>query len=505
MLLSRRTGCVADQPTLMTKSTRIFASFAAALTAVAPLSSRASSHMDAPLITLDPSANTTDVYAFVSTESGQKYLTTALAVYPFEEPGIGPNNFKFDENVIYQINVARGADIAAGLPTVSYRFRFRTITKNRDTVAQAFLNVIEQINDAGQNLTQHYSVFKRAAGVNTTLFADALVPPNNQGRVTPYYNQGDNGESRAREGVAVATALDRYTAGGTFASNGYRVFAGQRDDGFFADIQSIFDLDFSFSGPNKPFDSQGGFNVHTIVFNIPMSEIGGDQQVVGVWADTLRPGTIVLSNERKPQSTKPFVQVARQGNPLFCEALVPIRDKDRYNRTPLTEDASRFQKYALAPELATLLGVPADRRKNRTDLAAIFIPDMLKVDLSTGPARLAGGTNAGAAPDDAGFSRLGIFGNDTLKSKVQSGFGNGTVPGGWPNGRRFGDDVLDIAVIAIKSDLRTSPPMLDLSSTDIDRVTKNDIGYNKVLPYAATPQNGRNHPHHGKTATAPSQ
>ena len=113
------------------------------------------------------------------------------------------------------------------------------------------------------------------------------------------------------------------------------------------------------------------------------------------------------------------------------------------------------------------------------------------MDLSTAPARLAGN------PDDEGFHRLGIFGGDTLLSTVQEGFGGGVVPGGWPNGRRFGDDVIDITVIAVLSDLRTSPPVIfGDPSVDIDGVTANDITYNKVMPYAATPLNGRNHRHH---------
>ena len=74
----------------------------------------ASSHMDAPLITLDDAANTTDVYAFVQQENGRKVLVTALGVYPFEEPGIGPNKFNFDDNVLYAIHVATGRDVAAG-------------------------------------------------------------------------------------------------------------------------------------------------------------------------------------------------------------------------------------------------------------------------------------------------------------------------------------------------------------------------------------------------------
>ena len=96
-----------------------------------------------------------------------------------------------------------------------------------------------------------------------------------------------------------------------------------------------------------------------------------------------------------------------------------------------------------------------------------------------------------------GFSRLGIFGGDALTSTVQPGFcDSGTVPGGWPNGRRFGDDVVDIAVTAIISDLRDRPTRRSDSADGIDNVSKNDSVYNKVFPYAATPHNGRNHEHH---------
>ena len=184
------------------------------------------------------------------------------------------------------------------------------------------------------------------------------------------------------------------------------------------------------------------------------------------------------------------MQVGRQGNPLFCEALVAIADKDLYNRTAPTRDAALFVQYALTPELAAVLGGIATER---TDIAGIFIPDVIKVDLSTGPARLAG------SPDDAGFHRLGIFGGDVLLSTVQNGFfDDNMVPGGWPNGRRFGDDVVDITVIAVLSDLRDVPPAVIFGNamTSIDGVVANDISYNKVFPYAATPLNGRNHGHH---------
>ena len=458
---------------------------------------RASSHMDAPLITLDPAANTADVYAFVSSAAGTKYLTVALAVYPFEEPGIGPNKYNFDDRVLYEINVAAGAaNIDKGRATHRYRFTFKTGYKSTQTIAQSYLGLVQANGDAMQNLTQTYSVTKLdTRNRKTVLFRDNVVPPNNQGLVTQYYNQGDDGNAPAREGVADPAALDRYTSAGIYTSTrGYCVFAGQRDDGFYADIQSIFDLDFSFTGPKKPFDSQGGFNLHTIVMRIPLTELGGDQQSVGVWASTYRNRVSVL--RATPELSKGWVQVGRQGNPLFCEALVSIVDKDLYNRSTPATDARLFRKYALAPELATLLGAPANLRTNRTDLAGIFIPDVIRVDLSTAAARLAGGTAVGAAADDAGFHRLGIFGGDTLTSAIQPGFGSGTLPGGWPNGRRFGDDVLDIAVIAILSDLRTTPPTIfGSATTNIDKVRANDRGYHKIFPYAPTPHNGRNHSH----------
>ena len=130
----------------------------------------------------------------------------------------------------------------------------------------------------------------------------------------------------------------------------------------------------------------------------------------------------------------------------------------------------------------------------RTDIAGIFIPDLIKVDLSTDSCRLAGGGPSSTTnPDDPGFSRLSIFGGDVLVSKVQPGFGNGIVPGGWPNGRRFGDDVVDIAVTALLSDLRVNPPIINGPAGD--NIDHNDMVFNKVFPYESTPQNGRNHTH----------
>ena len=465
-----------------------------------PATALASSHMDAPLITLDDAANTTDVYAFVQNENGGKSLVTAFGVYPFEEPGIGPNKFNFDDNVLYAIHVATGQDVAAGRPTYSFEFRFRTVFKNVKTILQSYLGVITDVDDANQNLTQFYTVTKvdHRTGQRTRL-GQGVVPPNNQGNATPFYNQGDNGENPAKDGVAAYDDLDRYTKEAiAMLDNGYVAFAGQRDDGFYADIQSIFDL-LQLRNPGK--DSQGGFNLHLMALAIPVDELGGERQVAGVYATTSRRRFTILSEGLKDSERfGDWVQVGRQGNPLFNEGLVAIEDKDLYSRTSPSSDRVLFRKYAQNPELAKLLNllvlepdIPGIAT-GRTDIAGIYIPDVIKVDLSTDSARLAGGgpmhpTN----PDDPGFSRLSIFGGDVLISQVQQGFGGGVVPGGWPNGRRFGDDVVDIAVTALISDLRQNPPVVRGPAGD--NVNGNDMAFNKVFPYESTPQNGRRHVH----------
>jgi hypothetical protein len=477
----------------------------------------ASSHMDAPLITLDPAANTTDVYAFVSQDqSGNKFLTIALSVYPFENPGVGPNKYNFDDNVRYDLHVALGRDVAAGRPTITYRFEFDTAFKNSKTLLPSYLGVVNSVGDPNQNLTQTYSVKKidNRTGRATAL-GRGIVPPNNQGNATPFYNQKEDGENPARKGVATADQLDKYTQQAIFNfPKGYTAFAGQRDDGFYADVQAIFDL-LKLRNPGK--DSQSGYNIHMMALRVPLGELGGDQQTVGVFATTSRLAFPVKNVGRgrlyELLRNSLFTQVARQGNPLFNEGLIAVEDKDTYSRTLPSVDSRIFRKYAESPELGKLInlliggGQQLAITSGRADLAAIFIPDLIKVDLSTDPVRLAGnGPGAPDNPDDMGFSRLSIFGGDILESKADGhpfrlpsqflGLAPGKffVPGGWPNGRRFGDDVVDIAIIALLSDLR-NPANLQINDPfkgNYDGVTGNEMGYNKVFPYESTPQNGRN-------------
>ncbi|HEX3988621.1 MAG TPA: DUF4331 domain-containing protein [Verrucomicrobiae bacterium] len=498
-----------------------------------PLTARASSHMDAPLITLDPAANTTDVYAFVSGgENGDpaNYLVVGLGVYPFEEPGIGPNQYNFDPNVLYQIHICttnkakslgKNAqnDVEAGRATISYEFQFKTTYATTGTILVSYLNVITNIGDPSQNLRQTYTITKvdHRNNRSTVIGTDVPVPPNNEGIATPFYNVGDDGNNVAKPGVADPAQLDSYTRQAVYTNdNGYLAFAGQRDDGFYADVLGVFDL-LQLRNPGK--DTQKGFNIHEIVLRIPISELGSDLQTVGVYATTSRKSTRTLRNgfaytaeqlaRLDSRGADPFglgldkvdiqsggwVQVARQGNPLFNEVLVALADKDLYSRTSPTIDSVVFEKYALNPEPCKLydeiypsVATNTMIESNRTDIAYIFIPDLIKVDLSTGPARLQGGGD-----DDANYSSLSVFGGDTLTSKLSGG----AISGGWPNGRRYGDNVVDIALKALfdSTNILSAGFGIFTPPTASDNVPTNDMVYNKVFPYESTPQNGRNHSH----------
>ena len=179
---------------------------------------------------------------FVDQDGDQKSLVVALGVYPHQEAGIGPNKYNFDDNVLYEIHVAIGRDLRAGRPTISYQFAFETTFQNDDTILISYTDVVDPDTRDGQNLIQTYTVTK----VNwhrKTVLGRGIVPPNNQGRATPFYNQGDNGDNPAKDGVSTDAELDPYTQNGiTQLDKGYISFAGQRDDGFFADVLAVFDL-----------------------------------------------------------------------------------------------------------------------------------------------------------------------------------------------------------------------------------------------------------------------
>ena len=460
----------------------------------------AASHSDAPLIKQDPQANLTDVYAFVGTkynDAREKVLNVVVHVRPFSEPGDGVMYERFADDARYSIHIA---DPQTGAELVRYDFEFSNVNpqsppglKNPNTILSygngAQVGPINNVGDARQNFVQTYDVTKVVPkedkgrrGSATRVANDLLTPPPTVGaRTTPAYNDASG---RAVSGATSFGALDKYTRQTVFGlASGEAVFAGPREDGFFADTPGIFDLlDPRILGgglgqAGTGVDGFKGFNVLAYAIQIPLHQLPslpyqspffGPQTGVGVYASVSRRSVTIRPSHREAFSEGPYVQVNRMGNPLFNEVLVALKDKDNYNRRFPTDDAA-FATYARNPELAGLANTVFGTNfvtTNREDLVAIFIPDVLRVNTGTGPVRLAG---------QAGFSRFGFIGGDTTAG----------VSGGWPNGRRLGDDVIDIALTAI-----ASGPSYSTITMVGDNINANDQVYHQVFPYSATPHAG---------------
>jgi hypothetical protein len=482
----------------------------AALAVALACAAHASSHSDAPLIKQDPQANLTDLYAFVGTRydnATQRVLNVVMAVRPFSDPGDGVVFERFADDALYSIHIAHPV---TGATVARYDFRFSDVNpvsapglKNPNT-ALSFglgtqLGAINDIGDARQNYTQAFTVTKDGTLIGSGL---PIAPPNLGARTTPHYNDTFG---RAISGATTFAALDVYTRQAVQSlSTGEVVFAGSRDDGFFADTAGFHDLlDGRIVDNNGSLadglgqdgggpDTHKGFNTLAIAIQIPLASLPsyafsvpfadlakplpayGTANGVGVYASVSRPRITLRRTDGEPVHTLPWIQVSRLGNPLFNQDLVALKDKDTYNRTAPTVDAASFATYTLNPEPATLVNaifgtsVPAS---GRTDLQGMFVPDVIRVDTTTAPVRLAG---------QAGFSRFGLFGGDTVTD------GAGRVKsGGWPNGRRFGDDVVDIFLAAI-----VSGPSYAAVVLFGDNVAANDLAFHQVFPFAATPHSG---------------
>ena len=332
-----------------------------------PTSSLASSHREAPLIVADPLADNTDTYAFRSTEPGRSGFVTLIANWiPFQEPSGGPHFYKFDDTVLYEIYIDNTGD---GVEDITYQFRFKTTFKNGDSVLgmaapnQALAGtggiepLITSLDDPDYNEPQTYSVTRidRQTGKRGAVIAKGLVtPPSNIGeRTTPNYE----------------TALAQPAV--YPLPNGGKVFAGQRDEGFYIDVGGVFDtLKLRSIGDHGGVDSTAGFNVNTIAIEVPIQELTrsgsvpsgptAPDAVIGVWSTSSRQKISVLRSDLfddkddEPLTVGPFRQVSRLGSPLVNELIIPLKLKDRFNASTPAGDA-QFAQFVTNPQLAQLL------------------------------------------------------------------------------------------------------------------------------------------------------
>lgn len=445
----------------------------------------ASSHREAPLISGDPLADNTDVYAFRSYESGREDTVTLLWNHiPLEPPSGGPLFYPFGDDILYDIKIDNTGD---GEEDVTYRFKFQTEIVNPDSVLGMVApnqdGVIAALDDPDYNLRQRYTVTELRPGLmgrtrRKVLGSGLSVPPSNIGsRATPNY------ETLADQAV--------YTL-----SNGYRVFAGQRAEGFYLDLGGVFDvLNLKSITDTGGTNSTAPFNVNTLAIEVPLKELTRGRRVpksttdpiavIGVYSTASRCSSKIAKDGfcQKP------VQVSRLGSPLVNEVVIPLGLKDKFNATDPKDDA-QFAPFVLDPQLPKLLqavyGIqipPAPRN----DLVAVFatgIPagavpgaPQYTTFLSDGKPHELLRLNVAIPPIPlAQQNRLGLLGGDVA---------------GFPNGRRVNDDVVDIALRAVAGGTPFTPDTNIAPNNALgDGVDRPDVPFLDRFPYLGTPISG---------------
>ena len=306
---------------------------------------QASSHREAPLISNDPLADNTDLYAFRSPDDPN--TITIIANYiPGQLAFGGPNYYNFGENIRYEIHIDNDAGIVGD--EVTYRFTFKRTNQDPTT----FFN----IRLGQQNIKTTYTLERSmAGGPFTSIVTDGVVPPPNIG---PRSIESGVGLGAASYEELISDAI-------MTASTGEKVFAGPADDPFFVDLGGIFDLGNAPRQGEAARDGLGQLNVHSIAIQVPIATLlkagaastpanilDGDY-TIGVWASASRPAMRTFNSDGSaPSVDGDWIQVSRIGMPLTNEAVIPIGMKDKWNRQTPYEGEGDFYEYFFNPELA---------------------------------------------------------------------------------------------------------------------------------------------------------
>jgi hypothetical protein len=427
----------------------------------------ASSHREAPLISQDPLADNTDLYAFVSPTTPDK-VTIIANFIPLEAPYGGPNYYKFDDNALYELKIDNNGDARED---VTFQFKFKTTVRNPNTFLYN-TGTIASLDSPNWNVRQSYTVTRvdgdKRRNRSTVLGANLPTPPVNIGlRSTPNY-----------EALATAAVQD--------LPGGIHVFAGQRDDPFFVDL-NVFDLLAVPPADTDNSDSLAGYNVHTIAIEVPIAMLTANgalpagttdpNAIIGVWSTASRPA-MTVRKDAEEKTNGPYVQVSRLGQPLVNEVVIPRGTKDVFNSLEPIDDGAALP-FVLDPEvpklLSLLFGINSPAAP-RTDLVTIFLTGIpgLNQPLNVRPSEMLRLNTA--VPPVFNQNPLGVLANDIA---------------GFPNGRRLGDDVVDIALRAMAGATPLTPAFNGGINAQLgDGVAANDKPFLLTFPYVATPHAG---------------
>jgi len=441
---------------------------AAGLAAAWAMPAVASSHREAPFIAGQPQLDATDFYMFRSYEPGREAYVTIVANYlPLQDPYGGPNYFKLDPNAVYEIHVTNDGGAVENL---TFQFRFQTTNDdNAFNVGGKTVSIPLVQNGSGPVNSRN----SPALNVHEKYTVGLIRGPRRAGTPQAITNVTAGGTTFDKPvdyigtktiGNYVAYANQHIYDIGIPGCGTGRVFVGQRKDPFVVNLGETFDLvnikypavELNPLAEFATVDSLADANVTSLVLEVPIACLTeGKGSIIGGWTTASVPATRTVSatpgSGLDPTSqTGSLVQVSRLGMPLVNEVVIGLKDKNKFNASEPKDDG-QFADYVTNPTLPTLLevlfgaaGVKAPTNYPRTDLVAAFLTGVEGVNKPAGvvvseQVRL---NTSIAATAGTAQNRLGVLGGDTA---------------GFPNGRRPGDDVVDIELRVAMGVLCTVP------------------------------------------------
>jgi hypothetical protein len=470
----------------------------------------ASSHREGPYIAMQPTVDATDLYMFRSYENGRQDYVTVIANYiPFQDPQGGPNFYQFNPNALYEVHFDNNGDAKSDL---TFQFRFKntskatalTIGNKQVKIPLIYSNQIEGVNPAALNVRETYTVdLVRGDSRTGTRTSLTNVAGGSVEFDKPLDNVGDK-TFKNPSGYQTYANQHIYNVAIPGCGNG-RVFVGQRKEPFYIAVGKIFDL-FNLDplgpetgGNNNDLEYK---NVSSLAMELPVACLtAGADPVIGAYTTaSLRQGILVNPDPvsglgKATVNGGAWTQVSRLGMPLVNEVVIGLEDKDRFNASKPLEDAANFADYVTNPVLPALVetlfpSAKAPTNFPRTDLLTAFLTgiegvnkpqavvpsEMMRLNTSIAPTAMAGQNPLGvAAGDSAGF----------------------------PNGRRPGDDVVDVSIRVAMGALcfltgETDALKVGCKPADApagglaltDGVRKNASAFDAAFPYLTTPLPG---------------
>ena len=456
-----------------------------------PVSALASSHREAPFITEQPKVDATDFYMFNSYEPGRTGYVTLVANYvPLQAPYGGPNYFSMDPDALYEIHVDNNGDAKED---ITFQFRFNNRLKDialkigspgqEKQVSVPLMNVgaISAGNTGNLNVTESYTVTmvkgNRRTGVGQAVTSTATG-------ANSFVKPVDNIGNKSIPDYPAYAASHIYNVNIPGCRGSSKMFVGQRKDSFVVNLGETFDL--VNTNPLGPVDGEkdnlADANVTSLILEVPAACLVSRDPVVAAWTTaSLRQARLL---NPVPSYSSPAIeggawaQVSRLGMPLVNEVVIGLKDKDKFNASK-PQDDGQFADYVTNPTLPALLevlfGVKAPTKFPRSDLVAAFLTGIPGINQTAATADMLRLNTSTPATPGASQNNLGVIGGDSA---------------GFPNGRRPGDDVVDVALRVAMGVLLSLTDAPDGQRAYTDGALVNAGMFDNAFPYLKMPLPG---------------